>query len=180
LVVAFVVGFVTTLGIRAAASGPDGPPAPGLEEPAVKHHEAPGHEGHGHEAGSVPETDPHAGHAMEKDGSLPDEKTDTPTPPTGLLVDLGNAACPIMGGKVDGETFSEWDGLRVGHCCAGCGDEFLTDPVKYLDEQDIEWRPAAEAVKQVREAAGTAKDDALARLEERWKVIRRPESEVER
>ena len=44
---------------------------------------------------------------------------------TEVLVDLGNENCPVMGGEVDGETYREWRGLRVGFCCPGCDESFL-------------------------------------------------------
>ena len=42
-----------------------------------------------------------------------------------------------MGGEVDGETFSAWNGLRIGHCCPACIEKFLAAPEKYLAEAGI-------------------------------------------
>ena len=33
----------------------------------------------------------------------------------GLLLDLENTHCPVLGNPVDGKTYSEWNGLLVGH-----------------------------------------------------------------
>ena len=43
--------------------------------------------------------------------------------------------CPVMGGEgvVDSTTlFTEVDGKRYYHCCAGCPDKFKANPSKYL------------------------------------------------
>ncbi|MDH3590518.1 MAG: hypothetical protein OER88_01475, partial [Planctomycetota bacterium] len=61
---------------------------------------------------------------------------------SGLLVDLGNTMCPVMDGDVDGETYFEWNGLRVGFCCPGCDDRFLSDPEGALDKTGAKWRDA--------------------------------------
>lgn len=37
-----------------------------------------------------------------------------------------NSICPIMGGKIDGATSTEWDGKTVGFCCPPCVDEWNT------------------------------------------------------
>ena len=95
----------------------------------------------------------------------------------GLLVDLGNPKCPIMGGKVDGESWSEWNGLRIGHCCPGCSEELLKDPAAALDRARIAWKDAAEAVKKVNESHGEARAKALAELKTKWTVVREPAPE---
>jgi YHS domain-containing protein len=97
-----------------------------------------------------------------------------PPAPQGTLIDLKNATCPVMGGEVDGATWSEWNGLRVGHCCPGCGAKFLREPEKYLDAAGIEWKAAAAAVKSVDAAAGEARTKALATLKAKWTVLREP------
>ena len=94
--------------------------------------------------------------------------------PAGLLVDLANAACPVMGGDVDGKTFTEWNGLRVGHCCPGCGKRFLANPEALLDEVAPAWRDAAKAVAEVNAAKAVDRTEALARLRQKWKVVREP------
>ncbi len=94
--------------------------------------------------------------------------------PGGLLIDVGNTNCPVMGGEVDGEHFSEWNGLRVGHCCPGCAKRFLADPEDLLDEAAPDWREAAAAVRSVNESEGAARAEALATLRKKWTVVREP------
>lgn len=48
------------------------------------------------------------------------------------VVDVGNKTCPVMGGPVDGKHFVVYQGKRYGLCCAGCEQEFLKDPAKYI------------------------------------------------
>ena len=40
--------------------------------------------------------------------------------------------CPVMGGKVNLEVFTEYKGRRVYYCCPGCDEKFKADPAKYL------------------------------------------------
>jgi hypothetical protein len=101
-----------------------------------------------------------------------------PEAPKGLLVDLGNARCPIMGGKVDGKSYSEWNGLRIGHCCPGCAGELAKDPAMALDRAKIAWKDAAAAVKRVNIATGEARAKALAELRASWTVVREPAPEA--
>ena len=54
------------------------------------------------------------------------------------IVDLENTACPISGEKVDGETFTDWNGVRVHFCCPGCDKKFKKSPAKYADKLGIE------------------------------------------
>jgi hypothetical protein len=149
-----LVGAVAALGVRSVARG-DRP-----EAPHGKHAMQPGPAAGDHGAHTAPPT--------------PEE----PQPESargGLLVDLGNEICPIMKKPVNGRTWSEWNGLRVGHCCPPCMDEFLADPEKHLDELGIEWRPAAEAVAAVNGATPAERGARLAELESRYTVVRVPE-----
>lgn len=95
----------------------------------------------------------------------------------GLLVDLGNAKCPVMGGDVDGKSYTEWNGLRVGHCCPGCSKKLLAYPEKVLADSKIEWKAAADAVKAVDAAKGADRAKALDALKKKWKVLREPAPE---
>jgi len=99
-----------------------------------------------------------------------------PTAPTtqGLLIDVGNAECPVMGGEPDGKTFSEWNGLRVNHCCPMCGKKFLANPEALLDEVAPNWRDAAAAVRAVNDAEGAEREAKLNALREKWTVVREP------
>ena len=101
-----------------------------------------------------------------------------PVVPAGdLLVDLGNATCPVMGGEVDGEHYVEWKGLRVGFCCAGCDRSFLKEPEKALATTQSDWRAALDAVAAWRDAAPGAKAEALQAIRARWTVLREPGEE---
>ena len=79
-----------------------------------------------------------------------------------------------MGGDVNGKTFTEWKGLRVGHCCPGCTERFLANPEALLDEVAPEWRAALAAVEAVNDAQGAAREKALAALRRNWTVVREP------
>jgi len=92
----------------------------------------------------------------------------------GLLIDLGNMKCPVMGGAVDGSTYSEWRGIRVGHCCGGCSLKLIASPEKYLDKTGIDWRKARKAVDQVNAASGAEREKLLARLKRAYTVVRPP------
>jgi hypothetical protein len=118
------------------------------------------------------------GHSMHRDhggrAEKPAEKPAEKSAPkrTGLLIDLGNEICPIMGNKVNGETWSEWNGLRVGHCCPPCIEDFLAEPEKTLDEKGIEWRAAAAAVAAIKAASGHERHRLLAETGKTWKIVR--------
>lgn len=92
----------------------------------------------------------------------------------GLLIDLGNEKCPMMGGPVDGSTWSVWNGIRIGHCCGGCSAKLMAAPEKYLDKTGIDWRKARSAVEKVNAASGAEQEKLLAELERTWTVVRRP------
>ena len=42
--------------------------------------------------------------------------------------------CPVMGGVIDREVYTDYDGFRIYFCCAGCDAEFHKDPERYLSE----------------------------------------------
>ncbi len=48
------------------------------------------------------------------------------------VVDLGNATCPVMGGKAKDAVSTEYHGMRVHFCCGGCDRKFHADPAGYL------------------------------------------------
>jgi hypothetical protein len=119
----------------------------------------------------------HAGHAGHGDHAAmeePAEPAATPAP-TGFLIDLGNELCPIMKKPVTGKTWSEWNGLRVGHCCPPCIKKFLADPEKALDEAGVEWREAARLVDAVKAANGEERKRLLAEADAKYGIVRMPE-----
>ena len=79
----------------------------------------------------------------------PEPEPEPDSTPTGLLIDLGNAECPIGDDKVDGETYAEWNSVRVGFCCPGSDARLLKDPEATLDRRGIEWRELSEATEVV-------------------------------
>jgi len=40
--------------------------------------------------------------------------------------------CPIMGGVINKDIFTEYKGKKVYFCCAGCKEKFEKEPEKYL------------------------------------------------
>ena len=42
--------------------------------------------------------------------------------------------CPVMGGEINPEIFTDHNGLRIYFCCAGCDGDFNADPEKYLEQ----------------------------------------------
>jgi len=119
-------------------------------------------------------------HGAHGDHEMKIEAPETPparakNEPKGFLLDLGNEMCPIMGKKVNGHTYSEWNGLRIGHCCPPCADDLLADPEKGLDEAGIEWRDAAGIVAAVKAATGEDRKALIARAKEKYRIVRMPE-----
>lgn len=45
---------------------------------------------------------------------------------------LGQAVCPVMGGKTNPNLYADYQGQRVYFCCPGCVDAFKKDPERYL------------------------------------------------
>jgi len=110
-------------------------------------------------------------------GAEPETAPATPSPEgegSGLLVDLGNEVCPINEGEVDGSTYVEWNGMRVGFGCPGCDTKFLKDPVAALEKAGIAWQPLHDAIGSYRDAPADHKAHALDRLREHWTVVREP------
>jgi len=63
--------------------------------------------------------------------------------------------CPVMGGTINKEHFTDYEGKRVYFCCPACIPEFKKDPAKYvkkLEDQGIVLEKTP-AVEKKREAA---------------------------
>ncbi|HSR87608.1 MAG TPA: YHS domain-containing protein, partial [Pontiella sp.] len=69
--------------------------------------------------------------------------------PSGQTVESGQPAaddpplkpqtlCPVMGGKINREMFTDYHGMRIYFCCAGCEDAFLKDPEGHLEKMRAE------------------------------------------
>ena len=172
--------FLTTDGSGATAHAGTGSPA----DAARGSHDDHGHRGHDHGGAgpSSPDEHGHQGHERggergsgNKDGARGSgQSTSTTERAAGVLLDLGNDRCPVMGGRVDGKTFSEWDGLRVGHCCPGCGKRFRANPEVLLDGVFPRWRDAHRSAQAVNAATGEAQERLIARAARSWRMLRRP------
>jgi Cu(I)/Ag(I) efflux system membrane fusion protein len=46
--------------------------------------------------------------------------------------------CPIMGGAINKDVFTDYNGMRIYFCCAGCDGEFKADPETYLAKMRAE------------------------------------------
>ncbi len=59
-----------------------------------------------------------------------------------IAIDVGNKFCPVMGEKVDGKSFYEYNGKHYGLCCPICVGTFRNDPVKYsgIAEKEVSSR----------------------------------------
>lgn len=40
--------------------------------------------------------------------------------------------CPVMGGKIDKDVYTDIEGKRVYFCCPMCVDKFVADPARFL------------------------------------------------
>ncbi len=54
------------------------------------------------------------------------------------VVDAGNKICPVMGDKVSGKDYYDYNGKRYGLCCPMCPATFAKDPAKYAAIADKE------------------------------------------
>jgi YHS domain-containing protein len=52
---------------------------------------------------------------------------DTATEPQQII-------CPVMGGAINKETFTEYQGKKVYFCCPQCKSDFQKDPAKYISK----------------------------------------------
>lgn len=44
------------------------------------------------------------------------------------------ATCPVMGGKIDRNIYTQYKSQRVYFCCAGCEEKFLNSPETYISK----------------------------------------------
>ncbi len=42
--------------------------------------------------------------------------------------------CPVMGGAINKELYTEYKGKKVYFCCGGCKEKFEKEPEKYLSK----------------------------------------------
>lgn len=46
--------------------------------------------------------------------------------------------CPVMGGEINKEVYTDYQGKRVYFCCPGCISEFKKDPAKHIKKLEDE------------------------------------------
>ena len=46
--------------------------------------------------------------------------------------------CPVMGGKINKDSFVDVEGKRIYLCCQGCEKAILADPDKFLKKMEAE------------------------------------------
>ena len=59
---------------------------------------------------------------------------------TAWTADKPQTNCPVMGGTINKQIYSDYQGKRVYFCCPSCVPEFKKDPEKYikkLEDQGI-------------------------------------------
>ena len=44
--------------------------------------------------------------------------------------------CPVMGGKIDKNVYTDYQGKRIYFCCSGCLDDFKKSPEKVLKQME--------------------------------------------
>ena len=49
-----------------------------------------------------------------------------------VLLESRQEKCPVMGGKINKNFYTDYKGRRVYFCCGGCIESFKMDPEKYL------------------------------------------------
>lgn len=45
--------------------------------------------------------------------------------------------CPVMGGEINKEFFTDYNGMRIYFCCGGCDQTFKEDPEKYIAQMRV-------------------------------------------
>jgi YHS domain-containing protein len=48
------------------------------------------------------------------------------------VTEVEQTTCPVLGGKIDKNIFTEYKGKKVYFCCANCKAAFEKDPEKYV------------------------------------------------
>ncbi len=52
----------------------------------------------------------------------------------GTTPEIVQTTCPVMGGPIDPNVYTEYKGKRVYFCCKGCDKKFMENPEQYLDK----------------------------------------------
>ena len=71
-----------------------------------------------------------------KDNSQSTPAVDAPAVPSAdaAAVTIEQTTCPVMGGPINKDLYTEYKGKKVYFCCAGCKEQFEKDPDKYLSK----------------------------------------------
>ena len=76
----------------------------------------------------------------ESQTSRPAEEKPTTAPaqeqPVTTAAGVAQTVCPLMGGKINKNIFTDYQGKRVYFCCADCVDTFKKDPAKYIKQME--------------------------------------------
>jgi YHS domain-containing protein len=61
------------------------------------------------------------------------KKKSEPAAPKGATSVAGEQTlCPVMGGAINKNIFTEYKGKKVYFCCAPCADKFKANPQEYI------------------------------------------------
>ena len=61
------------------------------------------------------------------------KKKSEPAAPKGATSVAGEqTVCPVMGGAINKDIFTEYKGKKVYFCCAPCAEKFKANPEKYI------------------------------------------------
>lgn len=88
------------------------------------------------------------------------------------VIDLENSGCPTCGDSAVAGEAVNWHHLRVRLAHPECEAAFCEAPERLLDASGLDWRRAARAAREINHLAGRARDEALAKAETRWHVVR--------
>jgi xanthine dehydrogenase accessory factor len=58
--------------------------------------------------------------------------TDLPEANKGATAEIEQTVCPVMGGTIKKEIFTEYGSKKVYFCCPPCKTDFEKDPEKYI------------------------------------------------
>ncbi|MCR4317759.1 MAG: hypothetical protein NUW37_15565 [Planctomycetes bacterium] len=74
----------------------------------------------------------------EEDGSEVTEEVqasaETQETEASPVIDLGNAKCPVLGGNVNKNVFTDFEGFRIYFCCPGCDRRLKANPETYMSK----------------------------------------------
>jgi YHS domain-containing protein len=60
------------------------------------------------------------------------KKKSEPVAPGAGSVITEQKTCPVMGGPINKNIFTEYKGKKVYFCCAGCEEKFKANPEQYI------------------------------------------------